>query len=201
MYSKDVIFMDGEFVELSATGTKFVSIALIKPDDSEYYAINADYSGVGCSEWVKENVLNPLYVQEVHGDSRNTFTALNFNQVYGKPEKRIIREIKEFIGDKEKPYLVADVCQFDWMGICKLFGIYDIPFHYIPIDFASILWSKGIDPDVDRIELAKEKEIDISKFKKHNALDDARVLKSLYELISEPWPSQGSKPFSMMQKY
>jgi len=199
MYSKNVIFMDGEFTELNEKGTKFISIALIKPrvelkergvgnyaktiEWDEYYTINSEYNSKKCSEWVRENVLLPLYIQTVHGDQRNHYDEMNFHKIYGKSEKRIAEEIKQFVGN-EKPYLVADVNQFDWMGICGLFGIYNIPFNYIPIDFASILWSKGIDPDIDRIELAKSMNIDVSNFKKHNALDDTRVLKSLYKKLS-----------------
>ena len=196
MYSKNVIFMDGEFTELSEKGTQFISIALIKSvlnlnaipaamdatKDQEYYAINSDYNGRNCSQWVKENVLRPLYIQNVSGDMRNHYSEETFNKLVGKSEKQIAEEIKQFVGDS-KPYLIADVNQFDWMGICALFGVWNVPFHYIPIDFASILWSKGIDPDVDRIEYAKSLGIDISRFKKHNALDDCKVLKELYEWV------------------
>jgi len=187
--------MDGEFTELSEKGTTFISIALVKPvvvlkekgagnfvEDIEwqkYYAINSEYNGKKCSDWVKENVLLPLYLQNVSGDHRNHYTAENFNKLVGKTEKVIAEEIRQFIGDG-KPYLIADVNQFDWMGICGLFGVWSVPFHYIPIDFASVLWAKGIDPDIDRIELAESKGIDVSSFKKHNALDDALVLKELY---------------------
>lgn len=90
------------------------------------------------------------------------------------------RQIQEFVG-KSKPFLVADVNQFDWIGICGLFGIWKIPFHYIPIDFASILFHKGIDPDINREKLAEELGYDISNFKKHHALHDAKMLKSLYD--------------------
>jgi len=184
MYSKNIIFMDGEFTRLSEKGIQFVSLALIKPNDEEYFAINSEYQSNRCSEWVQENILRPLYVQTVHGDARNRCTPLNFHKFVGKPERQIAEEIKQFVGDS-MPYLVADVNQFDWMGICGLFGINNIPFHYIPVDFASILWSKGIDPDIDRIELANSMAIDISNFKKHNALDDARVLKALYEKLQD----------------
>lgn len=195
MYSENVIFMDGEFTELNEKGTQFISIALIKTiktvrdygiaqfKNDEYYAINSDYNSKNCTDWVKENVLLPLYTQTVHGDPRNQFDALDFHKTYGKSENQIAEEIKQFVGDS-KPYLIADVNQFDWMGICGLFGVWNVPFFYIPVDFASILWSKGIDPDVNRENFAKEQGIDIANFKKHNALDDTRVLKALYEKLS-----------------
>ena len=183
MFDKNVIFMDGEFTDLSAQGTKFVSIALIKPNNRYYYAINSDYDSASVSDWVRENVLIPLYKQTISGDQRNHLSALNFHKVIGKTEKQIAEEIRQFVGDS-RPYLVADVNQFDWMGICGLFGVWGTPFFYIPIDFASILWAKGIAPDIRREDLAWDLGIDVSCFKKHNALDDARVLKALYERIA-----------------
>jgi len=95
-----------------------------------------------------------------------------------------IREkIQEFVGN-DNPYMLADVNQFDWMGICRLFGIYNVPFFYIPIDLSSILFAKGIDPDVNREEFAASLGIDVTSFKKHHALDDARIVKAIYDEIT-----------------
>ena len=162
MYSKNIIFMDGEFNGLSANGTEFLSLALIKPNGDELYLEIETDSKI--DEWVKDNV-----VPHLTGETVSKGAA--------------IQKITRFVGDS-KPYLIADVNQFDWMGICGLFGVWNVPFFYIPIDFASILWSKGIDIDVNREEFAKEQGIDVSNFKKHNALDDTRVLKALYEKLS-----------------
>ena len=162
MYSKNIIFMDGEFNGLHADGTEFLSIAFIKPNGDELYLeIETDAEIDG---WVKNNVIPHLMGNKIS-------------------KEKAIKRIKEFIGN-EKPYLIADVNQFDWMGICGLFGVWNVPFFYIRIDFASILWAKGIDPDVNREEFAKEQGIDVSNFKKHNALDDTKVLKALYEKLS-----------------
>lgn len=162
MYSKNIIFMDGEFNGLKADGTEFLSLAFIKPNGNELYLeIETDSELDG---WVKDNVVPHLTGKKV-------------------TKEIAIQKIKDFLGD-EKPYLIADVNQFDWMGICGLFGVWNVPFFYIPIDFASVLWSKGIDPDINREEFAKKQGIDISNFKKHNALDDTRVLKALYEKLS-----------------
>ena len=154
--------MDGEFTKLTVKGIDFLSLALIKPTGEELYLeLEQDPSDV--DQWVKENVMPYLTNQKV-------------SLVEAK------ERIRTFVGDS-KPYLIADVNQFDWMGICKLFGIWNVPFFYIPIDFATILWNKEIDPDINREQLAAKYGIDTSCFKKHNALDDTRVLKSLYEKI------------------
>ncbi len=95
----------------------------------------------------------------------------------------------EFAGDS-KPYLIAYVNQFDWMGICKLFDANNppqiserIPFHWAPIDFSSMLFERGFEPWIPLTKIANQYDIDISDIHEHNALDDTRLLKRLYEKI------------------
>lgn len=93
------------------------------------------------------------------------------------------KKIKEFVGN-DKPYMLSAVNQFDWMGVCGLFGIYNVPFFYIPIDLSSLFLGNGIDPDVDHEEFATSLGIDVSNLRKHHALDDARLVKALYDEIT-----------------
>jgi len=153
--------MDGEFSDLSPNGTEFLSLAFIKANGEELY-IELD-SEREPSEWVKENVLPFLTGETIS-------------------KKEAVDKISSFLGGN-KFHLIADVNQFDWMGLCGLFGIWNVPFHYIPIDFASVLWTMGINPDIDREQLCLELNINNLHFKKHNALDDTRRLKALYEKI------------------
>ena len=83
-----------------------------------------------------------------------------------------------FVGEK-KPYMVGYVNQFDAIYWYKLFGVKNHPFHYLPIDFASIMFSAGINPE-ENFALAKQLEIDPAKYRHHNALDDARMLRETY---------------------
>lgn len=162
---RKLIFMDGEFTRLTTKGVKFLSLALIAENGKELYLEIEQKEDV--DPWVKDNVL-PL---------------LNGNKVTeAEAIKIILNFIKENYGS-EKPTLVADVNQFDWNGICELFGVWDIPFFYIPIDFSTILFTKGIDIDVDRIKLAKDLGINIDGFKQHNALTDTRILKMCWEKL------------------
>jgi len=165
-YSGNVIFMDGEFTGLFSDGTEFLSIGLIKPDGEELYLELSEYDESKINDWTRENVL----------------PYLTSDEKVTKDEAR--ERIREFVG-KGKPFLLADANQFDWMGICGLFGVYDQPFNYLPIDFVTILFANGVDPDIDRRQLAKSFGIDVSGYRKHNALDDARVLKETYEKIIE----------------
>lgn len=164
---RKLIFMDGEFTKLTTKGVKFLSLALITEEGKELY-LEIQQPNQDIDPWVKENVL-PL----LNG------TAVTEKQA----REEIIRFVKENYRE-DKPVMVADVNQFDWNGICELFGVWDIPFFYIPIDFSTILFSKGIDIDIDRIQLAKDLGIDIAGFKQHNALTDARILKYTWDKMN-----------------
>jgi len=171
-FSKNIIFIDAEFTKLSAKGTKFLSIALIEarshlsrpcdsagiPDRELYLEIEVP-DGEDIDPWVQENVAPHMTEEKV------------------TPEMAV-EKIRGFVGDT-RPFMVADVPAFDWMGICGMFGVFDVPFHYIPIDFASILFSNGIDPDIDRERLSMSLGVEFQG-EKHNALSDCRNLKNLY---------------------
>lgn len=100
-YSSKIIFMDGEFTGLYPNGTEFLSIALIKPSGMELYLELSEYDSSKVNDWVRKNVLPQLSGYKV-----------------SKEEAR--KHILEFVGE-QKPHLIADVNDFDWMGICGLF--------------------------------------------------------------------------------
>ncbi|EQB4341435.1 TPA: hypothetical protein ACXDAZ_002677 [Clostridium botulinum] len=163
---RNLIFMDGEFTKLTTKGVKFLSLAFITEEGKELY-LEIEQPQEEIDGWVKDNVI-PL---------------LNKNKVSEEEAKeQIIEFIKENYGE-DKPVLVADVNQFDWNGICELFGVWDIPFFYIPIDFSTILFTTGIDIDVDRLQLAKDLGINIEGFKQHNALTDTKILKMCWDKL------------------
>ena len=81
MYSENIIFFDAEFTQLSATGTQFLSLALIANTDKQInktiYAPHSPKSGsefmiepelyielpfneTDCNSWVLENVVPNL---------------------------------------------------------------------------------------------------------------------------------------------
>ena len=64
----------------------------------------------------------------------------------------------------------------------------DLPFFWLPIDFASILFGMGLDPySLNNKKFLKKIGIDTQKFKHtHNALDDAKLLREVYmKMINE----------------
>ncbi len=160
---REIIFTDAEFPVLSPYGTEFLSIALIKPSGEELYLeIETE---VQSSEWVQQNVVPYLTGQKITKE---------------EAKKRLLA----FIGPN-KPYFISFVPCFDWMGICAYFGPgkQELPFYWIPIDFANILLMKGIDPEHDKLKLAQSLGIDVTGLRLHNALDDTRLLKMLWEKI------------------
>jgi len=166
MTHNNIIFMDGEFAKLKADGIDLLSIALIKPSGEELY-LELEYDGE-IDPWVKDNVLPYLSNNKVS-------------------KEQAVIQIKEFIGTS-KPTLVAHICAFDWMGICKLFDAnssdeiqFKVPFFWIPIDFSSILFYRGLS-GVSLVNIAKQFDIE-TRGNLHNALYDARLLKNVYEKL------------------
>ena len=161
MFSDNIIFMDSEFSSLDPYKGEILSIGLIKPDGKELY-LELEYTGE-VDEWVKENIIPTLKGPKVS-------------------RQKAIEKIKEFVG-KRKPYMICYVNQYDSIYWYKLFGVNNNPCCWIPIDFASILWGLGINPEKyyeDKKEFAKKLGIDASRYTLHNALDDARLLRDVY---------------------
>lgn len=166
-YSKNIVFFDTEFTSLNPYLGEILSIGLVKLDGSELY-LELEYGGE-IDPWVKKNIIPTLKNQKVS-------------------REKTVKQIKKFIG-KKKPYAVSYVNQYDTLYVYKLFtrklfndGKH--PFFWLPIDFASILFSLGIDPEAyfstDKKNFFKEIGIDASKYKAHNALDDAKLLREVY---------------------
>ncbi len=160
-FSHNIIFLDTEFSTLDPYKGEILSIGLVKLNGEELY-LELEYDGE-TNDWVRENILPTLTGDKVS-------------------REEAVSKIKKFVGD-QKPYAVGFVNQFDTLYVYKLFGTDKHPFYWLPIDFASILFGNGIDPEknlVEDNEVAKKLGIDVSKYKKHNALDDAKLLREVY---------------------
>lgn len=162
-YSKNIIFLDTEFSCVDPYKGEILSIGLVKLNRDELY-LELEYEGY-VEPWVKKNIIPTLKDKKV---SRNM----------------AVEKVKKFVGN-EKPYVVSFVNQFDDVYMHKLFksvSIKDLPFFWLPIDFASILFGMGLDPYSLRDENFLIKiGVDTTKYKHtHNALDDARLLREVY---------------------
>jgi DNA polymerase III epsilon subunit-like protein len=160
--SDNIIFLDTEFSSLNPYKGEILSIGLVKLNGEELY-LELEYEGE-VDEWVKKNIIPTLKESKVN-------------------REKAIDRIKKFVGNKQ-PYTVAYVNQFDTIYIYKLFNIENHPFHWIPIDFASVLFSLGINPESydyrNKDNFFEKIGIDHTKYREHHALDDARLLREVY---------------------
>jgi len=154
-YSKNIIFYDSEFSSLNPYKGEILSVGMVKVNGEELY-IELEYNGE-VDPWVKINIVPTLKGPKVTKSSA-------------------IRKIRQFVGKKE-PYLVSYVNQYDIIYLYKLFEKLEKPFFWLPIDFASILFGMGVNPESyypdDKENFFNKIGVDASKFKIHNALDDA----------------------------
>jgi len=161
-YSDNIIFYDSEFSSLDPYKGEILSVGLVKMNGEELY-LELEYDGY-IDSWVKKNIIPYLKETKV-----------------GREEAK--RKIRKFIGKKES-YFVAYINQFDTIYWYKLFSTSDHPAYWIPIDFASILFGLGIDPEAyyhkDKKNFFKRMGVDVSKYKNHHALDDAKLLREVY---------------------
>ncbi len=170
-FSDNLVFFDAEFTSLEYEKSELLSFGAVKMDGREFYRELEHTEEVlrNSSDWVKENVLPDLREPKVSMDI-------------------LRRELEEFIGEN-KPYLVTYVYKYDAYHWYKLFGYDDDLTERIILDFASMLFAVGINPECqsanDRDGFLKSLGIDVSGYREHHALDDARLLREAYlKLIS-----------------
>lgn len=169
-FSDNIIFLDTEFSTNDPYEGEILSIGLVKNNGEELY-LELEYGGT-VSEWVQKHIL-PKLTQE-------------------KATKRQAQKmIRDFVG-VEKPYIISYVTSFDTVYLHKLFEskeIEDTPFYWMPIDFASIMFGLGINPEVyhreGKEEFYEAIGLDTERFHTHNALDDAKLLREVYLKLSE----------------
>jgi 3' exoribonuclease, RNase T-like len=132
-------FLDTEFIEgfhkpLLGKRRHFidlVSIGIVTETGHCYNAINSAYEYNKASQWVKKNVIRPLYSSIVHGDARNRWGSNDFHRFYGLPEKMIADEILAFIKQEQDGNYIrfyGYFSDYDWVLFCSLFGtMMDLP--------------------------------------------------------------------------
>lgn len=171
LFSDQLIFFDTEFTSLDPYRGELLSVGMIKADGAELY-LEIERTGL-VSDWVREHVLPKLTGQKVSRDEA-------------------VRKILEFVGrGGGTPYLISYVNQYDAAYLFKLLGVTDrrkdkeFLFHWIILDFASVLFGAGYDPEMLSLEEKRNVflhslGIDRKRYHLHNALDDARLLRDVY---------------------
>ena len=169
-YSDNVIFWDTEFTSLNPRKGEIISLAMVKPNGEELY-LEIEHEGY-TSEWVKQHVIPFLDQEKVSAASA-------------------AEQIRKFVGPN-KPFLVSYVSEYDGIYLYKLMDVTDdggnkaLPFHWIFVDFSSMLFSYGKDPAYfaeHRDEFLKQFDLDPAQYRHHHALDDARMLRDAYQKL------------------
>lgn len=170
-FSENLIFFDTEFSCLDPYAGEILSIGMVKMSGDELY-LEIEHKGE-VSAWVKTKILPSLTEQKV-----------------GRDEAR--EKILAFAGST-RPFLISYVAEYDAPFLYKLLGVNDahgnrdLPYHWIVLDFAPMLFVLGKDPtnfpSESKHALAKELGIDLAKYRPHHALDDAKLLREVYMKI------------------
>lgn len=188
------VFFDTEFTGLHQN-TTLISIGLIAETGETFYAELTDYDETQVDNWIRENVINKLYLSEFDNAAYPEKWTL-------KADKEIVRQgLTKWFEQFDKVEIWADCLSYDWVLFCQLFGhAFKIPsnVYYIPFDICTLFKAKGIDPDIAREEFCKdeigadekktwemteEEKQDYYGTQKHNALWDAKVIQWCYQKL------------------
>lgn len=186
----NLLFLDSEFTGLRKD-TTLISLGIESQDGRTFYAEFNDYDTTQVDDWLQNNVIDTLLMSPPPEDEQEYYVATRTNghvgnlydnysvQLRGDKETirvELIAWLRQF-GGKDSVMIVSDCLAYDWVLFCDIFGgAFNVPeqVYYIPIDLCTILYVKGIDPDESREKLANMNGA------KHNALYDAKVIKSCY---------------------
>jgi hypothetical protein len=113
---------------------QLISIGITSELGEEYYAISKEYDYSDASDWVKENVILPMY-RALTPAHKQFSEPSDFHKYEGKPNKQIAQEIIQFVestsytGSSTTPIeFYAYYADYDWVVFCSLFGtMMDLP--------------------------------------------------------------------------
>lgn len=157
-----------------------ISIGVFCEDGRELHLISKEYNPDEANDWVKENVLIPLYTQTVHGDRRNHLTAFNFHTSVGLNHYDIRNKLAEFfnVGQPCSIEFYGYYSDYDWVAFCQFWGnMMGLPktFPMYCIDLKQTLDEKGVH--------LKEHPDYPKQTNEHNALDDAKWNYKLFKFL------------------
>lgn len=182
---------------------------MVDEKGKDIYYISSEYDYNKASDWVKENVIKPLYISVVHGDNRNRFSVSNFHKEYGHTNEYIAKRVALFCGCYEDHLFWRSppnvefygyYADYDWVVFCSLFGrMIDLPkgFPMYCRDLKQMMDEKA-ESQVMQVEMKHPNETrfetslrllkthpDFPKqTNEHDALADARWNKMLYEFLN-----------------
>lgn len=182
------IFFDTEFTGLKKN-TDLISIGLISDDGKEFYAEFTDFdkSKIDDENWITTNVLNNTIA---FGSVDPTDVVLDETTYHKGTKSEIAKDLLSWFNQFDSIEMISDVCHYDYVLFIDIFGsAFDLPekipacCHDINQDIANYYMITDADAfDISREEILRQNGI-YSFGDKHNSLYDARVIKSIYEII------------------
>jgi len=168
--SENLIFIDTEFTSLDPSVGEILSIGIVKLSGEELYVeLECDAEP---SAWVQKHILPTLMGAKVS-------------------REQAIRQVRKFLGRK-KPFAIAYVDNYDALYAVKLFGEGEkMPFKWMTIDFASILFANGINPgklfatESEAKVFYRSLGIKLENYQQHHALSDARLLRDVWVKLTK----------------
>ncbi len=172
------LYFDTEFTGLHQN-TTLISIGIVSECGRSFYAEFTDYDQSQVNEWIQNNVISQLHLQA--GGLRYGLDASTGTFTYCGKKADIADGLGVWLKQFGPVEMWGDVLAYDWMLFCEIFGgAFGIPsnIHYIPVDFSTVLMTKGLNPDTNRSELSG-----LPNGTQHNALEDAKILKACAEKV------------------
>lgn len=176
--SRMKVFFDTEFTGLHKD-TTLISIGLVSESGQMFYAELNDYNLNQVDDWILDNVIHNL----VYNDVNNCKSFEGSNVLMKGSITDVANELELWLNQFDEVEIWSDCLAYDWVLFNHLFGhAFNIPHnvYYIPFDICTLFKLKGVDPDISREEFAN-----IESMKKHNALDDAIIIKECYKKLME----------------
>lgn len=178
------VFFDTEFTGLHQK-TTLISIGLISDCGKTFYAELTDYDQSQVDDWIRENVISKLTLENY--DIDKDYEPYANNVIIKGNTESIEQALSHWLSNFEKVEIWSDCLSYDWVLFNQIFGhAFNIPknVYYIPFDICTLFKLKGIDPDISREEFASIWKESVIEFK-HNALWDAKVIKMCYDKLMD----------------
>ena len=145
---------------------ELISIGIVSEEGDEFYRVSSEFDEEDCNDFVKGEVLPNLVLE---GKPEGLDSGSERRGLGG-----IREDVMRFLGGDAEPEFWGYYCDYDWVVFCWLFGrMVDLPSNFPKycLDLKQLLHSVDVS--------AKQTE------DRHNALFDARWVKSTHEHLEE----------------
>ena len=182
------LFFDTEFTGLHKN-TTLISLGIVSEDGWKFYAEFSDYDENQCDDWIKDNVIKHLYIGAI---GTSVDYATRSVRIHGS-RQYVLRMLIDWLRQYDEIQLISDVCHYDFVLLIDLFGCaFDLPKNVNPACHdinQDIARHYGISEreafDKSREEIVAELRSEPVNGRKHNALYDAEVIRSIYHSINK----------------